>query len=346
MKKILFFLTAAAFLFFTARPAMGQAKSYPDKAGKSKSAKDADLNKDDKELGEYDEIIIKRKEPGKNAKVVIEIKDNQIIVDGKPLEDYQENALAVLKRSAKHFNLNLSPYDPSMRGNDDEDHPGFRLFFGDNNEDKPLLGVSTENADQGAQIVSVMETSAADKAGLKKGDIIVKINDIAISSPRQLSETIGKMKPDEKITINYLRDGKEHTATAILDKRKDMPGANKPEGPGNMLPRRFNFDRGELDRLFFLDSKPRLGIKAQDTEEGKGVKVLDIDKDSPAEKSGIKKDDIITAYDGSNIATVDDLIKASKETKDKSSVKVQLNRNGKAQTIELKTPKKLKTANL
>lgn len=335
MKKILFFLSAVAFLFLANQPAAAQKNDSP----KSNADKAVDAGKDDKKLGEYDEIIIKRKEPGKDAKVVIEIKGDEIFVDGKPLDEYRQDALAVLKRNAKYFNL--VPFDPSARRNNDEDNPGFRFFFRDGDENKALLGVSTENADQGAKIASVMEKTPAERAGLKKDDIITKINDIAISSPRQLSETIGKMKPDDKITIRYLRDGKENTTTAILDERKDLSG-----GPGAIMPRGFNFDRDGLNRMFSLDNKPRLGIRAQDTEEGKGVKVLGIDKDSPAEKSGIKKDDIITAYDGASIASVDDLIKASKETKDKSSVKVQLNRNGKTQTIELKTPKKLKTANL
>ncbi|HRE52622.1 MAG TPA: PDZ domain-containing protein [Flavitalea sp.] len=333
MKKILFFLSAIAFLFLANQPAAAQKNDSP----KSNADKAVDAGKADKKFGEYDEIIIKRKEPGKDAKVVIEIKGNEILVDGKPLEDYQQDALAVLQRNAKRFNL--EPYAPSIGGNYGEDNQPFRFFFRETN--KALLGVSTEKTDQGVKIVSVMEEASAEKAGLKNGDIITKINDIAISSPIQLSETIGKMKPDDKITIRYLRDGKENTTTAILDARKD-----RLAGPGAIMPRGFNFDRDGLNRMFSLDNKPRLGIRAQDTEEGKGVKVLGIDKDSPAEKSGIKKDDIITSYDGSNIATVDDLIKASKETKDKSSVKVQLNRNGKAQTIELKTPKKLKTANL
>ena len=74
--------------------------------------------------------------------------------------------------------------------------------------------------------------------------------------------------------------------------------------------------------------------------------VLDVDEGSAAEKAGIIKDDIITSFEGKEVSSAAELAKASRESKDKSSMKVQLNRNGKPQTIEVKVPKKLRTANL
>jgi len=50
--------------------------------------------------------------------------------------------------------------------------------------------------------------------------------------------------------------------------------------------------------------------------------------------------------EGKEVTSASDLARASREAKDKSSMKVQLNRNGKPQTIEVKVPKKLRTANL
>ena len=116
----------------------------------------------------------------------------------------------------------------------------------------------------------------------------------------------------------------------------------------------FNFDlqdRGDLRNFernfnFNYNGKPRLGIKAQDTEDGKGVKVLDVDNESAAEKAGIKKDDVITEFDGKKVSTTEDLVNASRESKEKPAVKVTFNRDGKSQSVEIKTPKKLKTANL
>jgi serine protease Do len=62
-----------------------------------------------------------------------------------------------------------------------------------------------------------------------------------------------------------------------------------------------------------FNRKPRLGIEIQDVEEGKGVKILDVDDDTPAAKAGLKKDDIISELNGKSINSVDELQSALKE---------------------------------
>ena len=51
-------------------------------------------------MGEYDEIIIKRKDVGKDGKVTIEIKDGEVKVNGKPLEEYENENLSVRRKKA------------------------------------------------------------------------------------------------------------------------------------------------------------------------------------------------------------------------------------------------------
>lgn len=92
--------------------------------------------------------------------------------------------------------------------------------------------------------------------------------------------------------------------------------------------------------------KPRLGIEIQDLEEGSGVKVTDVDDDMAAGKSGLKEDDIITELNGKEVKSVDDLRAKLKELKEGEAFKLGVKRNGKSQIIDIKYPKKLKTANL
>jgi len=112
----------------------------------------------------------------------------------------------------------------------------------------------------------------------------------------------------------------------------------------------FNFDWKDGDffspRVYGFGNKPRLGIRAQDTEDGKGVKVLSVDDESTAEKAGIKEGDVITEFDGKKISSTDELVDAARDAKDKAAFKITFNRDGKSQSVEVKTPKKLKTANL
>lgn len=314
----------------------------------------APRGKDKTKLGEYDEIIIKKKGDA-NGKVTVEIKDGNIIVNGKPLDEYSDDNISVRKRQVPVVADIIAPGSPfRSRGGTWSFDDDKNAFFYDSKAG--FLGVATEKKDDGATIVEVTENSAAEKTGLKKGDVITKINDAAVSTPEDLTKAIGKYKPEDKITITYKRDGKENKATTTLGKR---PGLNfdnlniltapeiAPMAPIHpridVAPRVESWPRafGEA-----MNNRPRIGLRAQDTEDGKGVKVVDVDDESAADKAGIKEDDIITEFDGKAVNDVDTLASLARAAREKTSVVVKLNRNGKQQTVEIKTPRKLKTANL
>jgi Do/DeqQ family serine protease len=69
---------------------------------------------------------------------------------------------------------------------------------------------------KGVYITDVQEGSAAAAAGLKEGDIIQSIDDVAISSSAEFSERIARHRPKDKITLSYLRNGRKGEATVTL----------------------------------------------------------------------------------------------------------------------------------
>lgn len=64
---------------------------------------------------------------------------------------------------------------------------------------------------------AVLQDSPAEKAGLKKGDIILKINDIELSKDNGLAATVGKFSVGEGVNLKVLRDGKEIIVLATLE---------------------------------------------------------------------------------------------------------------------------------
>ena len=76
--------------------------------------------------------------------------------------------------------------------------------------------VSGSSLNQGAQLQTVESGGAGAKAGLKKGDVITKVNGDLIDGSESLVATVRGHRPGEKVTITYLRDGKTSTTTADL----------------------------------------------------------------------------------------------------------------------------------
>ena len=227
-----------------------------------------------------------------------------------------------------------------------------------------FLGVMTEAAEntKGAIINSVSDASPAQKAGLKEKDIITKLNDKIIDGPNTLYEAVGEFKPEEKVNITYLREGKEKKTTAVLEKNKNVASNNNIyfNAPNGMMPNNlrrgfkispdqdFNFEMPELRSLDGLtgqfNRKPKLGISIEDLETGEGVKVKSVNDASPAEKAGFKANDIIVMFDDKKVIDVSDL--KWEFIKEGQTLKFTVQRGGESKNIEVKIPKKLKTADL
>lgn len=329
-------------LSFTAIPAL----AIPAAAQEERSGK----------MGEYDEIVIKRKGDNNNAKVTVEIKDGKVLVDGKKIEDYKNGDIIVQHRVIRPRNGNLSSGgEMTLPGGDNA-----WSFFTPN---RAVLGVITEKLEaEGATIKEVAKGSAAEKAGLKAGDVITHLNGEAVTEPQELYEAVGEMSPGDEITVTYKRNGKESRATARLDKRPDTAPRSfrmapdwdndlfrTPDGQGNDFFRFRMPDRREgspFGQFFGENGGTRLGLSVQDTEDNSGAKVLNVTPGSPAAKAGFKTDDLITGIGGKTVKNAKDVVEIYRDNKDKTSIKATVKRNGNEQTLNITVPKELHTEHL
>jgi putative serine protease PepD len=78
------------------------------------------------------------------------------------------------------------------------------------------LGIQVEDGDGGAAVREIEDGSAAAEAGLQTGDVIIRVDDHAVDSSGTLVATIRSYRPDDKVTITYLRDGDEQTTELSL----------------------------------------------------------------------------------------------------------------------------------
>jgi serine protease Do len=311
-----------------------------------------------KEKKDVEEIVIIRKNDSKE-KVVVEINGDKITVNGKPIEDLKDGDVSVRRSKIK----DVWAFADGLRASQglyNMDHNGtynFRALSVDSN--RAMLGVTTETSDKGVKVEEITKGSAAEKAGLKANDVITKVGDKKIETSDDLTAAIKKQKPGDKVDVTYLRDGKEQKASAELGRWKGsnvfttVPGQNfKMENFDfkfdDIMPRVNATPRAgqPYGQTYSRSNAPKLGLSVQDTDDGKGVKVLEVDEESNAAKAGLKENDIITEVDGKAVNSADEVAKIVRESKDKISLMLKLQRSGKTQNIELKIPRKLKTANL
>ena len=280
----------------------------------------------------------------------IEIEDNiNVLIDGDKIIINGKEAAKNDPRlqRVKGSTLRVQKASPNVNPND----PNIQQMLGN----ESFLGVFTETNEEGVIIREVSEGSPAEKAGLKKDDVITKINNQKITTPEELYKAIGKYKPAEVIEISYIRKGVSLKSKVTLAENKSKPYLIEENDSfslpkNNKVQRFFNMpNMPELNDLFgnnILESKPKVGITIEDLETGEGVKIVSVKEGSPAYKAGLKEQDIITQIDGKKVLDVDELKPLLKWANEGSPIKFNVTRAGKNIVIEVKIPRKLKTADL
>lgn len=291
-------------------------------------------------INKHEEIVISRN-PSDSGKMIIEIDSNVVTINGQPLSDY--------KGDVKVFKRNF------MGGNRDNlFSPGPQTFMFHQNSGSAFLGVLTAKTDEGAVINNVLDNTSAEKAGLKTGDIITKVNDKEIASPSDLKDAIRDQKPGDEITITYLRDDKKKTVKLELGKTpanvRGFNGLNEDlmdqlRNGNNYNFRMLPMPRGNFD-FNFNDDRPRLGLKIQDMEDSSGVKIEDVISGSPADKAGLKDGDVITEMNGKKVTNVDKVMSEIKKSENKSDYKIKVMRDNKEMNFQVPVHRPLKTKNI
>lgn len=170
---------------------------------------------------------------------------------------------------------------------------------------RALLGVSMQDIDselakeknikdiKGVYVAQVSSDGAAGKAGIKESDIIVSVNGVEVNSAPAVQEQISKYRPEEKIKVGIIRNGKQKELSVVLESK----GARRTiyNGEDSGLSQLF----GALIRKASQESLRTAGVRS-------GVEVVSV-KEGKFKSAGIKAGFIITHVNQVPVADVDDI---------------------------------------
>jgi len=181
-----------------------------------------------------------------------------------------------------------------------------------------LLGVSVQsidpdlaknlklNASGGALVSQVMPGSAAEKAGIEPGDVVLSVNDEAVTDAASLRLRIGMHSAGESVKIVLLRDGKQKTVSATLGQTAAGPISAGEVHPGLA---------GASFETITPESAGYDGVQ--------GVLVSSVEQGSPAFANGLRPNDLIMRVNRQRVTTTEELAEAAT---DANSLLLQLRR--------------------
>jgi serine protease Do len=245
----------------------------------------------------------------------------------------------------------------------------FSLFF----DGGAYLGVSTEDVSKenmtrygmrdvrGVGVTEVMKDSPAEKAGLRKDDVILRFDGESVTSVRKLTRLVSESSADQTVRLTISRGGAEQEVTATLSKR-DFNGllrgkindeiwkGMEKDWPKFELGNFGNLGDGKL--VFALGNR-RIGVSTQTLSKqlaeyfgvrDGGVLITSVTENSPAAKAGLKAGDVITAIDGEKVTSPGDLTRGLNK-KETGEVSLTVMRDKSVRTVTL-APEKSEHPNI
>jgi serine protease Do len=162
----------------------------------------------------------------------------------------------------------------------------------------------------GELVQSVAPGEAADKAGLKEGDVVVKVNGRNVTPEQTLSYIVANIRPGTKVPLDLIRDGKRMTLAAVVGtrppenqiaKRAFDPKDTKPTDPKTTSSKLIRDTLGMA--VLALDAQISRAVGVDPAI--KGVVVAEVSPSSGAAQRGLQRGDVITAVNYKPTPTID-----------------------------------------
>jgi serine protease Do len=172
-------------------------------------------------------------------------------------------------------------------------------------------GLGLNKAD-GAIVSDITPNGAADKAGLKRGDVILSYQGRPVIDTNSLRNDIAATKPGSTVTLQVLRDGKSSELKATLEESpvaKDGRRASEGDEP----------EAGKFG-MTVQPITPDIARELELDRDTKGVVISDVDPSGAAASAGLRQGDVIQQINGKSVKSAEDVRTALNAVSDKPAV--------------------------
>lgn len=175
----------------------------------------------------------------------------------------------------------------------------------------------------GALVSDVTPGSPAEKAGLKRGDVIVELNKKPVKEHRELPRMVASIPPGERALFKVLRDGKEEAISAVVEELK--------EGDSSQAALDAQKQMGMSLQPVTPEIAKELGMKKPE-----GMAITNVDAGSPAAEAGLRRGDVILEANKQPVNNTKEFSGAI--SKAEKTVPFLIYRNGSAFYVSLGLP--------
>lgn len=185
---------------------------------------------------------------------------------------------------------------------------------------------------KGSLVGDVVPGSPADKAGIKRGDVILKLDGEEINKPQELPSLVAAAGSNKTVTLEILRDGKKKEIQAKLGTMPQTENEAKPKGEAD--------DRagikkpdilGLVVRALTMEDAHMLGI-----QQGKGMLIVRVESGSAAENVDVRPNDILFEINGKEVNSAAEYEKATAGLKKGSIVRLLVKRGNESLYVAFK----------
>jgi serine protease Do len=180
---------------------------------------------------------------------------------------------------------------------------------------------------KGALVADVSKGGPAEKAGIKRGDVILKVDDKEITSVSELQTRIRSHLPGDRVRLELWRDRKSMIVEATLGELKEESGLEIPSPQGVTL----GFEVAEIT--------PDL-VERYDLRTTRGVVIVNVEAGGPGDEAGLRPGDIVLEVNRQEIASLADWDRALTEVRPGDTVLLLIDRGGRTYFVPLKAEKR------